>query len=83
MFEQNEGSFDRVVRGVLGAVLIAAGALLFGGYAGSWLSLTVASWVGVVVGIIGALALLTGITGFCVLYRLFHIETTHGTTGAV
>lgn len=60
----NESGIDRVIRVVLGIALIAL------------------SWGGVVTGglvpiliILGVIALLTGIIGFCPLYALLKIRT--------
>ena len=60
----NEGSVDRVVRVVLAAVLFY---LVFAGVVtGVW------AWVA---GIAGAIALITGATGFCAIYALLGIRT--------
>jgi Protein of unknown function (DUF2892) len=56
---QNEGTIDRALRVILGLVLIA---LVFVGPQTTW------GWVGVV-------PLLTGLVGFCPLYRLVGINT--------
>ncbi|MDE1943628.1 MAG: DUF2892 domain-containing protein [Betaproteobacteria bacterium] len=55
----NEGGLDRVVRVVVGLVLIAMAAT---GKVGAW------GWIGVV-------PLLTGLVGFCPAYRLFGFST--------
>jgi hypothetical protein len=65
MFRRNVGGIDRVLRVTLGPILFVAGLLL----------LTGASRVGVVVAVVGLLALLTGIFRFCVLYIAFGIST--------
>ncbi len=57
---RNEGSLDRVVRVVLGAALLA---LVFVGPK-TWL------------GLVGVVPLMTGIVGFCPLYRIIGIRTT-------
>ena len=57
--KMNEGTIDRVVRIVLGVVLLYIGIMVVGG-----------AW-GIVLDVIGAVALITGATGFCLLYRLF------------
>lgn len=65
MFKVNEGPMDRGFRVVLGAALLwlgTASGVLVGGVA------TAAVVVGVV-------ALLTGLTGFCGLYRVLGINT--------
>ncbi len=60
----NEGTWDRIIRGLI-AVLLAVFAFdHIGGTAGEW-----------VFGIIAAVALITAVTGFCALYRLLGIRT--------
>ena len=56
---RNEGTIDRALRVILGLVLIS---LVFVGPQTMW------GWVGVV-------PLLTGLVGFCPLYRLVGINT--------
>jgi len=56
---QNEGTVDRVIRVVVGIVLLA---LVFVGPATPW------GWVGLV-------PLITGILGFCPLYKVFGLNT--------
>jgi hypothetical protein len=63
MFTQNVGSLDRIVRVVLGLALIIVGFFVLGGTAG------------IVIGVIGFIPLLTGLTGWCPLYLLFHLST--------
>jgi len=60
----NEASWDRIVRVVLGAVLLFVG---FGS--------TISGALGVVVGILGVVFVVTGLMGFCPLYALFKIDT--------
>jgi hypothetical protein len=60
----NESSLDRIIRVVLGIVLLA---LYFTG--------TVTGGLGIVFIILGAVALLTGVVGFCPLYALLKINT--------
>ncbi len=55
----NEGSLDRVVRVVVGLVLMALAAT---GKVGAW------GWIGIV-------PLLTGLVGFCPGYKLFGFST--------
>ncbi len=55
----NEGTVDRVLRGVLGLGLLS---LVFVGPETPW------GWIGVV-------PLLTGIVGFCPLYAMFGLST--------
>jgi len=57
--KRNEGTVDRIVRIVIGAVLLAVG--IWGGVTGALM------WVLVVLGIIG---LVTGIIGWCCLYAV-------------
>jgi uncharacterized membrane protein HdeD (DUF308 family) len=60
----NESLADRIIRGVIGIVLIAFG--LFGAVTGAWMY---------VVYVLGAILLVTGIVGFCPLYRVFKFST--------
>ncbi len=57
--KMNEGAIDRVIRVLLGVALVYIGYTLGGGV-----------W-SVVLYVLGAIALVTGFTGFCLLYRLF------------
>ncbi|MDT8899219.1 MAG: YgaP family membrane protein [Thermanaerothrix sp.] len=60
----NEAGWDRVVRIVLGLVLLVLG---WGGFvSGGW---------GVAFKILGFVPLLTGLLGWCPLYALFKIRT--------
>jgi hypothetical protein len=56
--KQNVGSIDRIIRLIVGIVIIVVGAIL-----NSW-------W-----GLIGILIFLTGLLGWCGLYRIFGIST--------
>ena len=56
----NESGLDRTLRIILGIVLLG---LYLLGYVGGTL--------GIVLVILGAIALITGIVGFCPLYKLF------------
>lgn len=58
----NEGKIDRVMRIVVGVVLIAVGFYL----QGTW---------GIVLGVVGLIPLLTGLIGWCPIYALFKIDT--------
>jgi hypothetical protein len=60
----NESILDRIIRVILGAVLLA---LYFTG--------TVTGGLGVVFIILGAIALITGVVGFCPLYALLKVST--------
>ncbi len=64
MFKVNEANWDRIVRALLGIVLLYLG---FGG--------VLAGTLGIVVGILGAILLITGLVGFCPLYTLFKFST--------
>jgi len=57
----NEGKIDRALRIVVGLVLIA---LVFVGPQTAW------GWLGVI-------PLVTGLVGFCPMYRLIGIDTCH------
>jgi Inner membrane protein YgaP-like, transmembrane domain len=59
----NEGTWDRVIRIVLAFAL---------GYA-AWVSLP--ATIGIVTLVIGAIALITGLVGWCPAYALFGIST--------
>ncbi len=59
----NENSVDRIIRVIVGLVLIAVGFWFMGGTAG------------IIVGIIGFVPLLTGIIGYCPAYGLFGFST--------
>jgi hypothetical protein len=65
MFRHNVGGVDRVLRLTLGGMFFLAGLFL----------LTSSIRLGVVLAVIGALALLTGIIRFCALYVPFGIST--------
>ena len=58
----NLGKTDRILRVVFGTLLAAVG-LYFGGTPG------------IVLVVIGAIPLLTGLVGFCPAYTLFKIDT--------
>jgi uncharacterized membrane protein HdeD (DUF308 family) len=63
MFEQNESNLDKKIRLVVGVV-----ALLLAMFVLTGTMQTIAYVVGVI-------AILTGLTGFCLLYKLFGIST--------
>jgi Protein of unknown function (DUF2892) len=65
MFRHNVGGVDRVLRLTLGGIFFLAGLFL----------LTSSIRPGVVLAVIGVLALLTGIFRFCALYAPFGIST--------
>jgi len=58
----NESAFDRIIRVIVGIVLLAAGLMLTGPL----------KWVVLVLAVI---ALVTAATGFCLLYKLFGLST--------
>jgi len=63
----NENTTDRVLRVIFGLILLAIG--IFG------LQGTLA-WI---LGIVGGVLVVTGVTGFCLLYRLFGVSTKKAT----
>jgi hypothetical protein len=65
MFVHNVGGIDRALRVTLGAVFFLAGLIL----------LTSKIRPGVILAVLGLLALLTGILRYCVLYVPFGIST--------
>jgi len=62
--KNNESGVDRIIRGILGVVLIGLG----------WSGL-LAGWVGIVGVVLGLVLLITGIVGFCPLYSLLKLRT--------
>lgn len=64
MFKVNESGLDRGIRVVLGLVLLYLG---LGG--------VVTGALAVVLAIVGGIALVTGLVGFCPLYALLKIRT--------
>ncbi len=58
---KNEGTVDRIVRGVAGVVGIGVAVAL----GGAW-------WI---LGAVGAVLLVTAVTGFCGLYTLLGVST--------
>jgi uncharacterized membrane protein HdeD (DUF308 family) len=60
----NEGTADRIVRVILGIVLIIIGWPVLGNNA-----------LGIILDVIGVILLVTAITGFCAIYRLLGIST--------
>lgn len=63
MFVRNEGTPDRILRGVAGLVLLLAAVLVLHGL---W------QWVA---GVVGLVLLVTGASGICPAYRLLGINT--------
>jgi uncharacterized membrane protein len=67
MFKRNEGPWDRAIRLVGGAALIALGLTVWNGLDGSILGIVVAAF--------GAWFIVTGAIGLCLLYVLLGIDT--------
>lgn len=61
--KKNEGLIDRLLRILIAEVLILGGFF--------WL----AGWLQVLIYVLGAIALITGITGFCGIYAIFKLNT--------
>ena len=62
--KQNESNLDRIIRGILGVVMLLVGFL--GGPTGA---------LQIVLIVLGVIALATGILGFCPLYRILNLST--------
>jgi hypothetical protein len=58
--KMNESTIDRVIRVVLGLVLLYVGFFVLAG-----------TTLGIVLDVLGAIAVGTGVSGFCLLYKLF------------
>jgi uncharacterized membrane protein HdeD (DUF308 family) len=63
MFKPNESTTDRVIRFIVGIVLLVAGYLWLGS---PW------NWIAYVLGAIGVI---TSLTGSCLIYQLFGWST--------
>jgi uncharacterized membrane protein HdeD (DUF308 family) len=63
MFEQNESNLDKKIRLVVGVVALLLAMFVLTGT------------VQTVAYVVGVIAILTGLTGFCLLYKLFGIKT--------
>ena len=63
MFKQNESKLDKNIRLAVGVVALLLGAFAFTGT------------LQIVALVVGALGIFTGLTGFCLLYKLFGIKT--------
>ena len=63
MLKPNEGSVDRVVRIVLGIILLSL----------TFLNLTGTAQI--IAGVAGGISLITGLVGFCGLYKILGIST--------
>ena len=64
--KKNEGTADRVIRVILGIILIGLGVY----FQASWGLVAM-----IVLIILGLIALITGILGYCGLYKIFKIST--------
>jgi hypothetical protein len=64
MFKGNEASWDRIVRVVLGVLFLYLG-----------LGHIVAGGLGMLLDVVGAILVLTGLVGFCPLYALLKFST--------
>jgi len=62
--KSNEGTSDRIIRLILGVVLIIIGWPVLENNA-----------LGIILDVIGAILLITGITGFCGIYGVLGIST--------
>jgi len=60
--KRNESTLDRIIRAFVGIALIAAAFATAGAFK-------------IVLIVVGAIALFTAFTGFCLLYRLFGFST--------
>jgi len=60
----NESSLDRIIRVILGIALLVL-----------YFTNTVTGGLGIVFIVLGAVALVTGVVGFCPLYALLKIST--------
>jgi hypothetical protein len=65
MFKKNEGAVDRIIRAIAGIVILVIGIY-------EVKSLAV---LGIILIIVGAVLIITAITGFCLLYTLLGIST--------
>mgnify|MGYP000402314242 CR=1 FL=1 len=59
----NEAGWDRIARVVVGVMLLVVGFGVIGGTAGT------------VLGVVGAIPLLTGLVGYCPLYSVLNVRT--------
>jgi len=64
--QKNEGTVDRVIRVIIGIILIGLGVY----FQSTWGLVAM-----IVLIVLGLVALITGITGFCGLYKLLKIST--------
>jgi hypothetical protein len=59
----NENITDRIFRVIVGLIALYAGYSLAGG------------WIRTILYIVAAIGLITGITGFCLIYKIFGFST--------
>jgi hypothetical protein len=64
IFDSNESAVDRIIRIVLGVILLGLG----------WGGVVTGTW-GWVLKIVGFVPLITGIVGWCGIYALFGVRT--------
>ena len=62
VMKKNVGSLDRIIRAIVGVVLLVLLAVTTG-------------WLQIIVGVLGVIMLVTAITGVCPLYIPFKIDT--------
>ena len=67
LMKSNMGSKDRMIRLIVGTILLIAGFLL--GFLNAW------NWIPIVLFIFAAIFITTAIIGFCPLYCPFKIST--------
>lgn len=64
----NEGNGDRIFRVILGTLLVVVGLANLGR---SFLP----GWLGIILGLFGAIMLFAGVSGYCPLYTVFGFNT--------
>jgi hypothetical protein len=64
IMKPNEGTADRLIRLMVGAVFVIIGWLFLGN-----------NTLGIILDIIGVILLVTGITGYCGLYKVLGMNT--------
>ena len=67
IMKANEGSADRAVRVIVGIIALVA--------AWMWLGLAAGAILGILVAVVGAVLILTGLVGFCPAYTLVGMNT--------
>lgn len=63
MFKQNEGNLDKNIRLIVGTVALLLGIFMLTG------PLQIVAFA------VGAVGIITGLTGFCMLYKILGIKT--------